>query len=286
MLTLVLGTVAALYVAICVAVYAMQSTLVFFPERDVPEPARLGLPFAEEVTLATEDGVRLHGWYLAAGDPKVRPLEGAARVSPTALVVHLHGNAGNLANRAWKLEMLARAGYASWIIDYRGYGKSETAPLSEEALYKDGRAALAWAKERAKALGGVPIVLYGESLGSGVAVELSLADPPAALVLEAPYTRLPDVGAHHYWWLPVRALSRIRLASVEKVPRLSVPLLVIHGEMDALIPVEQGKAVFAAAGSARKRLVVVPAAGHNEAVYFDRKPLLDGIAEMLAPPPK
>jgi hypothetical protein len=283
MLTIALGTLAAFYALLCIAVWAMQESLVFFPDRDVPPPSALGLPRAEEITLATADGVRVHAWFVGAGDPKAKePPPGAAR--PAALVVHFHGNAGNLANRAWKLELLAKAGYASLIIDYRGYGKSADAPLSEAALYADGAAAVAWAKERARALGGVPLVYYGESLGSGVAVEMTTREPPAALVLESPYTRLPDVGAFHYWWLPVRALSRIRLASVEKVPGITTPLLVVHGERDALIPAAQGRAVFEAAGSPRKRLVIVPDAGHNESVYFDARPLLAGLEEMLARP--
>ncbi len=265
------GTVLVLWLAIVVAAWALQDSLIYFPDRNVPPPGATGLRGLEEARFAADDGTALHGWFLP-------PPGGAA---PRATVVLFHGNAGNIAGRAWKIERLAAAGFAALVFDYRGYGKSAGAP-SEPGLYADGRAAVRWAREREKA----PIVFYGESLGCAVAVELALDDPPAGLVLEAPFSSIAAVGRHHYRWLPVGTLLRARYDNLAKIGRVRAPLLVIHGERDEVIPFAQGRALFEAAAAApRKRLHAVPDGGHNDSTYFDFRPLVEGIGEMLVSSP-
>ncbi|HVY62710.1 MAG TPA: alpha/beta hydrolase [Planctomycetota bacterium] len=271
LILIVLGALAIGYAALVAAVYLFQDSLIYFPDRDVPSRESVGLGGAEDVALTTDDGKRLSGWYLAPG--------GTAR--PAALVLLFHGNAGNVANRAWKLELLARAGFAALVFDYRGYGRSEAAAPDEAGLYADGRAAAAWARERAKALG-VPLVYYGESLGCAVAIETALGDPPpAGLALEAPFTSLADVGRHHYGYLPVGLLTRARYDNLGKIGRVRAPVLVVHGEADRTIPVAMGRAIYAAAPEP-KELRTIPGGDHNDALYFDSKPLVEGLRALLA----
>lgn len=273
MIALALATLAGCYLAVVVAVYAWQDSLIYFPSAEVPAPERAGLKGASEVALRADDGVALHAWYVAP----------AAPTPPAAVVVLFHGNAGNIAGRAWKAEILTKAGFAALLFDYRGYGRSEGRP-SEAGLYADGRAAAAWAHETARRGGGAPVIYYGESLGCAIAIETSLSaglPAPAGLVLEAPFASLAAVGSYHYGWLPVRALLRTRYDNLEKIGRVREPILVIHGENDQVIPPAQGRALCdAAVGAPSKRVVAVPAADHNEAIYFDPRPLVEGLCEM------
>ena len=274
--------VAVLWLLSAIAAYLLQERLIYMPDREVPPPERLGLTGCEDVRIATEDGVRLHGWFLAP--PAGRP--------PAALVLQFHGNAGNIVQRAWKLDLLARSGLASLVFDYRGYGRSEGRP-SEAGLYADGRAAVRLARERALSLaaaagGGrraLPVVYYGESLGCAVAIEMALEDPPpAGLVLDAPFTSLAAVGRYHLPWLPAGLLLRARFDNLGKIGRVRVPLLVIHGERDCVIPISMGRTVFdaASAAPAPRRFVAIPGADHADRTVFESRPLIDGIREMIA----
>ena len=314
--TVALVTIVLCYLAICAAVWAFQEHLVYFPDKDVPPPAMQGLQGTESLDLAADDGSRVHAWF--------QPARGA-NAAPRALVVLFHGNAGNLSHRGWKLDLLAKAGFASVVFDYRGYGKSGPGPITEAGLCQDGLAAARWAFSRARGSGGapnperaatgtgealatvpaggsemgaapgvgpgaapgstpaLPVLFWGESLGCAIAVETARTLTPTGMLLEAPFTALADVGAVHYGWLPVRLLTRPRYDNLSKVKALpaSLPLAVLHGEADRTIPCAQGKALHDASPALRKRLLLVPAADHNEAVYFDRKPLLDGLAFLL-----
>lgn len=259
MLTLVLGSLAIGYAAILIAVYFGQDRLTYFPTNEVPPAGKAGVAGLADVEATADDGTRLHGWLL---DPP----------AATALVVHFHGNGGDLSHRLWKLERLAKAGVGSLIIDYPGYGKSAGAP-SEAGLYAAGRAAVRLAREHAR---GRAVAYWGESLGCAVAIETALAAPPDALILEAPFASLPAIGAWHYPWLPVRTLTRARYDNVGKVGRIRVPLLVVHGDRDRVIPIEHGRAVFAAANEP-KRFHAVPGADHNDTSWFDTKPMIDAV---------
>ena len=240
--------------ALLLLVWLGQRRLIYFPSRDVPEPRRVGLADVVEANFAADDGVALHGWFVAAWKPR-RDL---------ALLV-CHGNGGDIANRADLLRSLPRAGLDVLVFDYRGYGRSADVGPTEEGLYRDGRAALAWLRERT----GLPasrVVLYGESLGSGIAVELArelAPDAPHALVLQSPFTSLADAGAAHFPFLPVSLLLRDRYDNLAKIGALHVPLLVMHGTSDATVPVAQGRALVARAAGP-KRMVEVRGGEHND----------------------
>ena len=248
--------------------WAAQRTLIYFPSRTVLSRAQAGVPDAERVAITTEDGVHLSGWFA--------PAAGADR---HLAVLYCHGNGGNVAGRAHLLRELPALGLSVLLFDWRGYGESDDIQPTEQGLYADGRAALAWLESRT-GLSPAHIVLYGESLGTGVAVELavelaeardeagdeatSAAVPaPHALILQSPFTSLPDAAAVHYPWLPVSLLLRDRYDSAAKIGRVRAPVLVLHGARDGTVPVAQGRALVAAAGGPHS-FIELPHAGHND----------------------
>lgn len=226
----------------------LENHLIYFPMRahDVT-PTDLGLVH-EEVELLAEDGVRLHGWFL--------PVKGSRL---TVLVCH--GNAGNVSHRLDRaLLMQSRLGVDTFLFDYRGYGASEGSP-DEKGTYRDGRAAYRWLI--ARGLDPERVVLFGESLGSAVALQLAVEVEARGLVLESPFTSIPDMVRAVYPFLPLWPLIRTRYDNVAKVARLRMPLLVLHGERDDVVPFAQGRRVFDAAPEP-KRFFAIPGAGHND----------------------
>ncbi|MSP83320.1 MAG: alpha/beta hydrolase [Alphaproteobacteria bacterium] len=218
----------AAYGVLVAGLFLAQRRLLYHGTGERPDLALADAGDMAEVRLATADGLDLIAWY--------RP---AVAGRPT--IVHLHGNAGHIGHRAGKLGPLRDAGYGLLLVEYRGFGGNPGAPM-EDGLYADGRAALAFLRAEA-----TNIVLYGESLGSGVAVQLATEARVAGLVLEAPYTSIPDVAQGHYWYVPVRPLLRDRYESVAKIGRVRCPILVLHGEADRVVPIRFGRDLFAAA---------------------------------------
>lgn len=202
----------------------------------------------EDAFFTSADGTKLHGWYCPCDKPR-------------AVVLLLHGNAGNLTHRWHRLQMLQQDVHVTaMIVDYRGYGHSEGVP-TERGVLDDARAARKWLAQRA----GVKeqqIVLLGESLGGGVAVDLAARDGAAALILESTFTSIPDVAAHEMPYTPVRYLMRNRFDSLAKIGQYHGPLLLAHGDADELIPAAQSQRLFNAANEPKRR-VTIPGAGHN-----------------------
>jgi fermentation-respiration switch protein FrsA (DUF1100 family) len=159
-------------------------------------------------------------------------------------------------------EMQRRLGVSVLLFDYRGYGKSEGSP-DEEGTYRDARAAYRHAVEE-KGVAPKDLVLFGESLGAAIAVQMALDRPAGALVLESPFTSIPEMARAAYPFLPpIGPLIRTRYETIAKVQRLTLPLLVLHGERDQIVPFAQGRRVFEAAGGS-KRFFAIPGAGHND----------------------
>jgi fermentation-respiration switch protein FrsA (DUF1100 family) len=194
------------------------------------EPARFGLPGFAQATITTADGERLNAWWRAP-DPG-RPA-----------ILFLHGNGGDIAGRVSRARILTEDGAGLLLLSWRGYPGSAGSP-SEAGLIEDGRAALAWIRAAAP---GAPIVLYGESLGSGVAVRLATEPGIAGVILDAPYAAIVDLAAKLYWWVPVRLLLNDQFRSIDHVGQLRAPLLVLHGDRDAVTPITEGERLFAAA---------------------------------------
>lgn len=262
----VLISAVIVYAVILLLVFLFQARLVYFPEVEralVATPRAVGLEF-EEVRLAA-DGETLHGWWVPAK---------AAR----GAVLILHGNAGNISHRLDYLAMFNRLGYAALIIDYRGYGKSSGTP-SEEGTYRDGEAAWRHLIE-ARKLEPQGIVLFGESLGGGVATWLALQHPPRALVLASTFTSAPDLGAQVYPWLPVRWLARIEYNNLERMPRIAAPVLIAHSRGDDIIPFSHGQALFNAAREPKQFLELH--GGHNDGFIFAREDWVRAVNAFLA----
>lgn len=235
------------YLALLCAIYLFQRRMMYYPDSAVPDPAAAGVPEMTPVRFAAAEGPDLVSWYRAPTDPAA------------AVLIYFHGNAGNIGDRGGKVRPYLDAGLGVLLVGYRGYGGNAGGP-TEEGLCADGRAALAWLED-----GGVSaarVVLYGESLGSGIAVRLASETRVAAIVLEAPFTSAADVGAKAYPFLPVRLLIRDRFDSLSRIAGLKAPLFVIHGERDATVPVDHGRRLVAAA-SEPKAARFFPEAGHE-----------------------
>jgi fermentation-respiration switch protein FrsA (DUF1100 family) len=236
------------YVVGLAILFALQRQLLFPGGKEPPSLKRAGLVgLMEPIEITTADGLTLLAWYHKAQNPD----------SP--LILLLHGNGGTIEIRAAKAKTYIDAGYGVLMPEYRGYGGNPGSP-SEDGLYADGRAALAFAAAQGVAPGRV--VLLGESLGTGVAVQMAVEQRVAALVLQAPYSSIADVAQADFPLLPVWWLVRDRFDSVDKIARVGVPLLVVHGERDEVVPVRFGRALFAAA-SEPKEALWLPGSGHG-----------------------
>ena len=218
--------VAAGYLGIGALVYFAQRSLMYFPDRARTPPAAAGLPQAEEVMLDTADGERVIAWHVPPrGDKPV--------------VIYFHGNGGALNLRVDRFRRLTAEGFGLLGLSYRGYGGSTGTP-TEAGLIEDARAAYAYAAERYSR-----IVLWGESLGTGVAIALAAEKPVERLILDAPFTSTVDVAANLYWFLPVRLLMKDQFRSDLRIQLVKAPVLILHGEADDIIPIVYGERLLA-----------------------------------------
>jgi fermentation-respiration switch protein FrsA (DUF1100 family) len=243
----------------------LEKHLIYFPMRahDVT-PSGLGLAH-EELELRAEDGVRLHGWFL--------PVKGS-RWS----VLVCPGNAGNVSHRLDRaLLMQSHLKVDTLLFDYRGYGRSEGSP-DEEGTYRDARAAYRWLI--ARGVEPARVVLFGESLGSAVALQLAVEVEARALVLESPFASIPEMARAVYPFLPLWPFVRTRYDNVAKVSRLRMPLLVLHGERDEIVPFAQGRRVFDAAPEP-KRFFAIPGASHNDTYVVGGEPYWRALRDFL-----
>lgn len=231
----------------------LLSAMLFFPTRGIDStPLSLGLAF-EELELATEDGERLHAWWVPAQTP-------GRRLPPIGHVVYFHGNAGTIEYRLTRARSLAAVGFDLLLVDYRGYGRSTGTP-SESGTYRDARAALAAVTGR-KDVDPARVFYYGESLGGAVAVELATARAPRGLILQSTFTSVRGMARVHYPIVPA-LLVLDAYPSERRLAEVKAPVLVIHGDRDTIVPLAQGQALFEAAREP-KTMHVVKGAGHND----------------------
>ena len=253
---------ALVYAAVCFAAYLGQRRLLYFPGPPPSRtPADLGLPF-EELAVETADGERLHGWLVLPGSIE-------AALEPRGVVLVCHGNAGNIADRLHLAGAFTRAGLACVLFDPRGYGSSGGSP-SEAGFALDADAVLARVNERFPL---ERVVLWGESLGGGVATALAERNSGrlAGLVIEKSFTSAVDLAAELYPFLPVRLLMRDRFDNASRIARIDMPLLVVHSEGDEIVPFAHGERLFALAREPKE--FVTARGGHNDAGVF-----ADGLA--------
>lgn len=227
----------------------MEEWLIFHPTHNIERtPRDIGLAF-DDVYFTTGDGVRLNGWFVSYPDAKIT-------------LLWFHGNAGNISHRVENLKLLHdRVHINVFIFDYRGYGQSE-GKVSEEGTYSDGEAALRYLRTR-KDVDPKGIVFFGRSLGAAVAAELAAREECLAVILETPFASIREMARTALPFIPLGPLLRTRYDVVEKVKRVKVPILVLHGDKDEVVPFEQGKKVFAAA-LPPKEFYTIRGAGHND----------------------
>jgi hypothetical protein len=267
----VLGFMLGLLAFVVALIWSTQRRMIYFPSGEVLRPATVGLPGAEEVTLPTEDGLALRGWLIPA-----------LTAATGDVVIVFNGNAGNRAYRAGLARGLADRGVAVLLFDYRGYGGNPGLP-SEAGLARDARAARRFLEGRAD-IDARRISYFGESLGAGVAVGLALEHQPRALILRSPFTSLADTARHHFPYLPVRWLLRDRYPSLERIARVSCPVLVVAAAHDTIIPTEQSRRLFEAARDP-KRLLIVDGTDHNDQALVEGPDLVSAVATLLADAP-
>lgn len=244
-LTRALVLAGGLYAAFVGALYAYQRNLQYPAPQGAATASEAGLSGFADVTLETQDGERLTAYF--------RPPEPGR-----ALVVYFHGNAGSIRQRAPRAAALAEGGRGVLITSYRGYSGSTGSP-TEEGLIADARAAYSFAREHAPA---ERIVLYGESLGTGVAVALAAEAHAGAVVLDAPFTSAADVARMRYPFVPVGLLMHDTFDSAARIGAVEEPVLLMHGTDDPITPFDQGRALYEAAAEP-KRFVAFDGEGHS-----------------------
>ena len=233
------------YAVICAAVYFGNRQLMYFPDPARVPPVAVGLDGIEEIAIAATDGTTLIAWH------------GPAKENRPS-VLYFHGNGANAANRAPRLEAMQQDGFGVFYLNNRGYGGSGGHP-TEENNVADAIASYDYLAKRG--VSPEQIVVYGESLGSGQAVRLAAARPVAAVVLESPLTSTVDVARATYFWLPLRLLIADQFNNERNIRAVPVPVLILHGEEDEVIPVEMGWRVYRAANEPKK-IELFPRGGH------------------------
>ncbi len=240
--------------------------MLYSPHTQRPDPSIMGMYKPEIAKVVTEDGLTLEGWYFPP-ENKEKPV-----------LVFFHGNAGDISHRGYKAIHYLEKGYGVLLAEYRGFGGNSGDP-SEQGFYKDARAFLKYISVEQK----IPvdqIILYGESIGTGVAVQMASEISVAGVVLEASYSSTVDVAANIYFYFPVKYLMKDQFRSVEKIQTVSAPLLFIHGGKDRTIPLWIGEKLFEAANDPKK-FINIPEAGHNDLYeYGSERYVLDFLSAL------
>jgi fermentation-respiration switch protein FrsA (DUF1100 family) len=250
------------YLAVLFCLFVFQRQLLYFPDTSRPELGGLSALGVREVTLRTTDGLSLRSWHLPPrGD---RPV-----------IVYFHGNGGSIAHRTERLQRFGRQGYGVLMVEYRGYGGNPGSP-SEVGLFDDARAAFDFLQHEGVA--GHRLVLYGESLGTAVAVRMAAEREIGALVLESPFTSIAAVAQHHYPYVPATLLVQDRFDALSQIGAVRAPLLVLQGGRDRVVPARFGDILFDTAAEPKERWFA-PEAGHEDLARYGA---LDVVAAFIA----
>ena len=244
----------------------MQEDFIFFPDSlFIGDPTEWGMTF-EDVSFQTGDGLTLHGWFVP-GDRK-------------ETMLWCHGNAGNISYRLDNIKLLHdRIGINVFIFDYRGYGKSQGRP-SEQGTYIDAEAALACLHTRSD-IDHDAIVIFGRSLGGAVAVDLASKRPCLGLILESTFTSLVDIFEMPVAIKELRSrMSTIKYDSFSKIKRIKVPLLMLHGDSDEVVPFQSGATLYKAANQP-KHFCVIQGAGHNDTYIVGGQGYVDALRDFI-----
>ena len=242
-----------IYLFVVLIMFVFQRSLLYLPSKEKLDPFFYSHTGLKKVNLTTSDGLVLNSLF-----------KGPSNKQQNTLVV-FHGNAGHIGHRVDKFRPYLEEGYGLLLVEYRGYGENLGKP-SEDGFYKDGRAALDFLFKQK--ISKHQTILYGESLGCGIAVKLSTEDKYHSTILEAPYTSIAEVASKHYWYLPAKWLVLDRFDIISIIKNIKSPLLVIHGEEDNVISIEFGIKIFNSAPKP-KEAFYVKEAGHNNLYEFN-----------------
>jgi fermentation-respiration switch protein FrsA (DUF1100 family) len=263
----ILIAAALLYAVLTAWVFIMQPRLIYYP--DMPgraieiTPDAVALEY-EDITLSTQDGESLHGWFVP-------------HPSAAATLLFCHGNAGNISHRLETIRLFHELGLNVLIFDYRGYGLS-SGTTTEQGTYRDVDAAWSYLVTN-RGIKPESIVLFGRSLGAAVISDLAARTQPAAVILESAFTSVPDMAARIYPWLPVRWLASYRYDNAGKIRNITAPVLVIHSRDDEIIPFEQGKRLYTMANEPKQMLVL--RGGHNDGFHVSRALYRPAVEEFI-----
>jgi hypothetical protein len=245
----------------------IEKKFIFFPDKKILEtPADISLAY-EDIYLLTPDGIKINGWFV--------PFLGAR-----STLLWFHGNAGNLSHRVDQLRHIHRKLKLNVLmIDYREYGRSEGS-VTEEGTYQDALASYDYLATRTD-IDPKRIVVFGQSLGAAVAVELAIQRKVYGLILEAPFTSIKDMARVTLPWLPIGPLLTTRYDSLSKIGRIEAPLLILHGDRDEIIPYSQGRQIFEVARES-KTFYTITAAGHNDTYVVGGQSYFEAIAYFIS----
>jgi uncharacterized protein len=258
-----IAVLAIVYLGLLALLYVFQRNLMYFPNTARPDA----------VTAGAEPSLRLVA-YQSADNIELTSLFRPPPSSSAPVLVHFHGNAGNIGDRVGRIVPFAQAGMGILLAEYRGFGGNAGTP-TEEGFYIDARATIGYLQQQ----GVAPerMVFYGESLGSGVAVQMATEYPCSALVLEAPYSSVADVAQGRYWMFPVKSLVKDRFDSTAKIGKVRCPVFIMHGTADRVIPIKYSERLYELA-PAPKEMKVYPGLGHVE---FDDVRGFDAVLDFL-----
>lgn len=224
--------------------YSLQRYLIYFPTAEIPNRKDFHAQDMQVVKISVADGLLVNAWYKPS-------------VAYKPVILYLHGNGGHIGYRMPLVRQFLSAGFGVLLLEYRGYGGNPGKP-TESGLYEDGRAAMRFLQQANQHK---QIVLYGESLGTGVATQLATEFPICALVLQSPYTSLSALARYHYRWLPVAVLDKYD--SLSRIQKIQAPTLMLHGKLDDVVPYSQGLALFERANQP-KQWEEFPTKGHHD----------------------
>jgi len=255
------------YAAISIYVYAMQTSLIFYPNMPgrnlVATPKNMGLTY-QDVELVTDDDIKLHGWFIPNKKAK-------------GTILFFHGNAGNISHRLDSIEIFHRLELNVFIIDYRGYGQSE-GKISEKGTYRDAEAAWNYLINT-QGFSEKQVIIFGRSLGASVASWLASKHTPAALIIESGFSSVPSMGKRLYPFLPIRWLSHYKYNTKQYIKKISCPVLVAHSKNDEIIPYDEGREIFDTAPQPKQFLNM--RGGHNDGFIVSGTSYVEGLRSFI-----
>ncbi len=264
MLHSIIFILVSVWVLLSLLLYLFQPKFVYFPLAEIDyTPDMAGLAY-EDIYFKTEDDVELNAWFI--------PVEGARKT-----LLFFHGNGGNISHRLDSLKIFHELGLSVFIIDYRGYGQSQ-GTTSEQGTYRDAEAAWQYLTE-SRGIPGKDIIIFGRSMGGGVATWLSIQHTPDLLILESAFTSVADMAKHYYPYLPAHLLTRIKYASIDRIQDIQCPILFSHSQTDEIVPFELGVQLFKQAQA--PKMFMQLKGGHNDGFIVTGRSYVDGIKEFL-----